>query len=83
MGNNIKIGAIELTAAECAAAMLDKREFVVGYRTIYQLTCSKNAGWYGVRLYREYGETPIMGRGRFAIVDGAQASKLSHGAIAA
>jgi hypothetical protein len=79
----IQIGSAELTQAEIESAVATGNEFLVTCRTIYQLKLSKNAGWHGLKLYTEYGERPIMQRGRFMFTDGTNAAKLSSGAIAA
>jgi len=60
-------GKIELSESECENLYRHGEVYIIAYRTIWQLKYSKNAGWYGQKVYYhdKCNYVPLTRPGRF------------------
>jgi hypothetical protein len=76
---NLIGGKIELTDNECEKLYNHGEIFIIAYRTIWQLRYSRNAGWYGQKVYyhdKRYNYSPLTKAGRFVAYNGKMANDL-------
>lgn len=74
-------GRVELTENEAEHFYTSGKRWIVSYRSVWQLSYSPNAGFYGILVYyhdKAKSYVPITKRGRFfAISDGDYLNRLT------
>jgi hypothetical protein len=72
----IKVGPVELRPGEVCEAIANGREYLVSFRTVYQLRHTKNGGELGQPIHRHRDGLPLVVRGRFTLETGASVNRL-------
>jgi hypothetical protein len=71
-----KLAGIEFRPVEIHDAINDGREWLAKGRTLYFVSYSRNAGFSARPVYKERGSLPLVSRGRFVLLDAADANAL-------
>ena len=73
---NLMLAGIEFRAAEIQDALDDGKEWLAKGRTLYLVRNSVNAGFSARPVYKERGNLPLVSRGRFVLLNAADANSL-------
>lgn len=76
MKTSIKLAGIELTQSELSEAIANGKTFLAKGKTLYAILTNSQGVTFARPVYNERGTLPLVPRGRFAMLTGAEANKL-------
>jgi hypothetical protein len=72
----VNVGPVELRPGEVCEAIASGREYLVSFRTVYQLRHTRNSGELGRPIHRHRDGLPLVRRGRFTFETGESVNRL-------